>query len=235
MDMAAQMQARRFGPQHIQHRFCTVVAAVFLAVTQTLWRGMRDQDGTGRTICQGPCCLRLGDREIPDVVTAARDLTAKAEERDALQAHAVAVQHMTVTPARTKGAKLGQSVVVSGHHDHRARDGFQQIKNGCGPLPFDRKITGYHHNIRLPRSPHKRAGRVQIAVQVRGGKDTHRYFANRSKAAPQRVANVATSLGRSMRSRKKNTPISRANTMLVSRKAVTKAIGAWVNAQITSA
>lgn len=57
--------------------------------------------------------------------------------------------------------------------------------------------------------------------------------ASRMAMAPATAMKVATAFPTSRRSFRNTTPIASANTMLVSRSAVTSAIGAWVKAHVT--
>ena len=64
---------------------------------------------------------------------------------------------------------------------------------------------------------------------------SHGHFEKRNIRAPSIMSIAETSFTKLSLSLRKNTPISSANTMLVSRSAVTAAMGACVNAHTTSA
>ena len=77
-------------------------------------------------------------------------------------------------------------------------------------------------------------GGIFVAVQVGEGENSHD-LAYRNKIAPSRAEKVENTFTKFSGSFRKNTPIRRAKTMLVSRSAVTNAIGAWVKAHVTTA
>ncbi len=86
------------------------------------------------------------------------------------------------------------------------------------------------------------AGSREDRRQVHSAMKRHRLsrstchvFDRRSRAAPSSVTNVVASLVILSFSFRNMTPIASAKTMLVSRNAVTRAIGAWVKDQMTRA
>lgn len=106
-----------------------------------------------------------------------------------------------------------------------------------------REIAGANNDISFATLSHDGIGHRRIPMQVAERKDLHlnfpdgvaTYFEKRNIRAPSIVSIADTSFTRLRRSFRKKTPINSANTMLVSLRAVTTAMGACVKAHTTSA
>lgn len=143
---------------------------------------------------------------------------------------------MPVAPIGAETADLIGIIVVPVHENDR-RCALAQDPQRLGRTFAPRgKIPTADQDIRVPARFDDRPGRRLIAVKIGKCQNTHmnayclEYL---RRAAPKSVVMVENTFARSRRSLRKNTPISSAKTMDVSRSAVTRAMGACVKAHVT--
>ncbi len=124
--------------------------------------------------------------------------------------------------------------MIAMNHDERHAALGENIQCVFCTCSLGRKIARADNDIGLNAGRQDHIGGIFVAVQVGEGENFHD-LAYRNKIAPSRAEKVENTFTKFSGSFRKNTPIRRAKTMLVSRSAVTNAIGAWVKAHVTTA
>ena len=116
-----------------------------------------------------------------------------------------------------------------------AQDGQRVVRT----FPTRREVSRTDDDVRIPRGLDDRMCGGNVPMQVGEGEDAQASHvdcrAKRSMTTPASVIMVETTFARFIFSPSAKTPISNANTIEVSRSAVTSAIGACVNDQMTNA
>ena len=239
MDVPAQDVRRSRSPDAFQDRLAPLVRSVALDVAVTQRRVVRDQNAAFGANAKKGGGVGLGLTRVPCGVVANGNLAAQTEERRAADLDARAVQKVSVGPIDRQPSQLVRIVVVAVHEHERALQTAQDDQRVVRTISTRREVARTDDDVRIPCGFDDCMCGRDVSVQVGEGENAQGSHvdcrAKRNMTTPASVIMVDSTFARFIFSPSAKTPISNANTIEVSRSAVTSAIGACVNDHMTSA
>jgi hypothetical protein len=238
MDVTAKSQKRLSLVDRRANRVAPLMRSIPLKVRTSVGWGVGDQYSVLWTIAEDALRLVLGECRIPRLGVSGGDFSADTEEGETVKLNHIAVEEVSGIPIPAESLKFIRPVMIAKNKNHGDVSASQDFERFPCSFAASREIAGTDNDIRLHACPDNSFRGLTVAMQVAECQYPHAIahdFENRSSAAPSRVTKVESTFARSSFSFKNHTPMISAKTTLVSRRAVTRGIGAWVNAQTTRA